>query len=50
MTSLSAVFEEPEDIANKTYFAEIIASVSDIEFSKDGRYIISRDYLSIKVS
>jgi serine/threonine-protein phosphatase 2A regulatory subunit B len=44
-----AVFEEPDDPESKTYFHEIIASISDIEFSRDGRYLVSRDYLSIKV-
>lgn len=43
------MFEEAEDAANKSYFSEIIASVSDIEFTRDGRYIVARDYLSLKV-
>lgn len=41
-------FEEEEDPANKSFFSEIIASISDIKFSRDGRYILSRDYLSLK--
>lgn len=44
-----AVFEEEEDASAKSYFSEIIASVSDIEFTKDGKYIVARDYLQIKV-
>jgi serine/threonine-protein phosphatase 2A regulatory subunit B len=44
-----SVFEEEEDAASKSYFSEIIASVSDIEFTGDGRYIVARDYLSVKV-
>lgn len=47
---MPAAFEEPEDPAGKSYFSEIIASVSDLEFTRDGRYIVSRDYLSIKAS
>lgn len=43
------VFEEVEDPANKSFFSEIISSISDIKFSKDGRYIISRDYLTLKL-
>ena len=43
------VFEEPEDPSTKSFFSEIIASISDINFSSDGRYIISRDYLTVKV-
>jgi serine/threonine-protein phosphatase 2A regulatory subunit B len=41
-------FEEEEDPASKSFFSEIIASISDIKFSRDGRYILSRDYLSLK--
>jgi serine/threonine-protein phosphatase 2A regulatory subunit B len=43
------VFEEVEDPANKSFFSEIISSISDIKFSKDGRYILSRDYLTLKL-
>ncbi|ORZ00721.1 protein phosphatase PP2A regulatory subunit B [Syncephalastrum racemosum] len=43
------VFEEPEDQANRSFFSEIIQSVSDIKFSHDGRYILSRDYLTLKL-
>lgn len=43
------VLEEEEDSAAKSYFSEIIASVSDVEFSRDGRFIVARDYLTVKV-
>ena len=43
------VFEEEEDPANKSFFSEIISSISDVRFSKDGRYILSRDYLTLKI-
>lgn len=33
----------------EAFFSEIIASISDIKFSPDGRYIISRDYLTLKI-
>lgn len=35
--------------ANKSFFSEIIASISDITFSKNGRYILSRDYMMVKL-
>lgn len=35
--------------ANKSFFSEIIASISDISFSKDGRYIVSRDFMTLKL-
>ncbi|ORX66812.1 hypothetical protein DL89DRAFT_275781 [Linderina pennispora] len=42
-------FEEPEDPGSKNFFSEIISSVSDVRFSSDGRYILSRDYLTLRV-
>lgn len=35
--------------ANKSFFSEIIASISDIRFSRDGRYILARDYMTLKL-
>eukprot|EP00128_Syssomonas_multiformis_P008809 Colp12_sorted_trinity150504_noHs@13558 len=45
----SKVYEEEEDPANKSFFSEIISSISDVRFSNSGDYIISRDYLTIKL-
>jgi len=42
-------FEEVEQPANKSFFSEIVASLSDIKFTNGGRYIVSRDYLTLKV-
>ena len=44
-----AVFEQPEDPSTRSFFSEIIASISDVKFSHSGRYILSRDYLTVKV-
>mmetsp|Transcript_46823 Transcript_46823/g.102283 ORF Transcript_46823/g.102283 Transcript_46823/m.102283 type:complete len:281 (+) Transcript_46823:140-982(+) len=43
------ILEEPEDASSKSFFSEIVASISDASFAADGRYIISRDYLTLKV-
>ncbi|XP_049522793.1 protein phosphatase PP2A 55 kDa regulatory subunit-like isoform X4 [Dermacentor silvarum] len=43
------LFEEPEDPTNRSFFSEIISSISDVKFSNNGRYMISRDYLTVKV-
>ncbi|KIM33958.1 hypothetical protein M408DRAFT_88368 [Serendipita vermifera MAFF 305830] len=43
------MFEEEEDPSNRSFFSEIISSISDVKFSRDGRYILSRDYLSLKI-
>lgn len=42
-------FEEEEDPTQKSFFSEIISSISDVKFSQDGRYILSRDYLTLKI-
>ena len=44
-----SVFEEPEDPNSRSFFSEIISSISDVKFSHNGRYMITRDYLSVKV-
>lgn len=43
------MFEEAEDPSSRSFFSEIISSVSDVSFSHDGRYILSRDYLTLKI-
>jgi len=43
------IFEETEDAASKSFFSEIICSISDIKFSRDGRHIVSRDYMTLKI-
>ena len=44
-----AGFEEEEDPSTRSFFSEIISSISDVRFSHDGRYILARDYLSLKI-
>ncbi|KAK6914774.1 WD40 repeat [Dillenia turbinata] len=43
------LFEEQEAPGSRSFFTEIIASISDIKFGKDGRYILSRDYMTLKL-
>lgn len=47
--TLCSGFEEEEDPSSRSFFSEIISSISDVKFSHDGRYILSRDYLSLKI-
>jgi len=47
--SHAKVFEEAEDASSKSFFSEIISSISDVKFSRDGRYVIARDYMTIKI-
>lgn len=42
-------FEEPEDPSTRSFFSEIISSISDVKFSHNGRYLMTRDYLTVKV-
>ncbi|KAK9357159.1 WD40-repeat-containing domain protein [Lipomyces starkeyi] len=48
-TKCAPVFEEEEDPRERSFFSEIISSISDVRFSFDGRYIVSRDYLTVKI-
>ena len=43
------LFQLPEPAEKKSFFSEIIASISDIKFSRDGRYLLARDYLTLKL-
>ncbi|XWS17653.1 hypothetical protein CRYUN_Cryun33cG0086000 [Craigia yunnanensis] len=45
----SKLFEEQEAPGSRSFFTEIIASISDIKFAKDGRHILSRDYTTLKL-
>lgn len=42
-------FEQEEDPQARSFFSEIISSISDVRFSRDGRYLLSRDYLTVKI-
>jgi serine/threonine-protein phosphatase 2A regulatory subunit B len=45
----SKLFEQHEAPGSRSFFTEIIASISDIKFSIDGRHILSRDYMTLKL-
>ncbi|KAK6153603.1 hypothetical protein DH2020_013242 [Rehmannia glutinosa] len=47
--SHSKLFEEQEAPGSRSFFTEIIASISDVKFARDGRYILSRDYMTLKL-
>ncbi|KAH3744720.1 protein phosphatase 2A regulatory subunit PR55 [Pelomyxa schiedti] len=48
-TSTVRVFEEPEDTSNRSFFADVTMSISDLKFSLDGRYLVSRDFMTLKL-
>ncbi|KAI5951484.1 CDC55 [Candida jiufengensis] len=45
----SKIFEEYLDPSSHNFFTEITSSMSDVEFSHDGRYIASRDFMTVKI-
>ncbi|OAY84428.1 serine/threonine protein phosphatase 2A 55 kDa regulatory subunit B beta isoform-like isoform X2 [Ananas comosus] len=45
----SKLFEEHDAPVSRSFFTDILASISDIKFSKDGRHILSRDYMTVKL-
>ncbi|XP_039031775.1 serine/threonine protein phosphatase 2A 55 kDa regulatory subunit B beta isoform-like isoform X2 [Hibiscus syriacus] len=47
--SHSKLFEEQGALGTRSFFTDIIASISDIKFAKDGRHILSRDYMTLKL-
>eukprot|EP00281_Chroomonas_sp_CCMP1168_P020319 CAMPEP_0206227794 /NCGR_PEP_ID=MMETSP0047_2-20121206/8818_1 /ASSEMBLY_ACC=CAM_ASM_000192 /TAXON_ID=195065 /ORGANISM="Chroomonas mesostigmatica_cf, Strain CCMP1168" /LENGTH=463 /DNA_ID=CAMNT_0053650979 /DNA_START=64 /DNA_END=1455 /DNA_ORIENTATION=+ len=47
--SHAKVYEEEDDPSRRSFFSEIISSIADVKFSRDGRYILSRDYMSLKL-
>eukprot|EP00850_Spirogloea_muscicola_P021755 SM000260S09951 [mRNA] locus=s260:45169:49800:- [translate_table: standard] len=43
------LYEELEAPGSRSFFSEIIASISDIKFARGGRYILARDYMTMKL-
>ncbi|GMJ07597.1 hypothetical protein like AT1G17720 [Hibiscus trionum] len=43
------LFVEQEAPGSRSFFTDIIASISEIKFAKDGRHMLSRDYLTLKL-
>ena len=47
--SCAKMFCDEESSGSRSFFSEIIASVSDVKFTRDGRFALSRDYLNLKL-
>uniref|UniRef100_A0A2P2LHW3 Serine/threonine-protein phosphatase 2A 55 kDa regulatory subunit B n=1 Tax=Rhizophora mucronata TaxID=61149 RepID=A0A2P2LHW3_RHIMU len=43
------LLQDAEYHGSKSFFTEIITSISHLKFTNDGRHILSRDYMSLKV-
>jgi len=42
-------FEIKDDSYEKSFFSDIIKSISDLKYSQDGRYILTRDFMSLRL-
>jgi len=47
--SHSKSFQVRPEVEGKSFFSEIISSVSDIKFASDGMHILSRDFMTLKL-
>jgi serine/threonine-protein phosphatase 2A regulatory subunit B len=49
--SHAKLFEQSDDDQERStnFFSEIISSLSDVKFSHSGRYMLTRDYLTVKI-
>ncbi|WOL08187.1 serine/threonine protein phosphatase [Canna indica] len=45
----SKLLEKHDASGSRSFFTEILASISDIKFAKDGRHILSRDFMTLKL-
>ncbi|CAI9283844.1 unnamed protein product [Lactuca saligna] len=45
----ATMLQDTESRVQKTFFTEIVASISSIKFATDGRHILSRDYMNLKL-
>ncbi|KAK9113694.1 hypothetical protein Syun_020491 [Stephania yunnanensis] len=43
------ILQDREAHGSKSFFTEIVASISDMKFASDGRHILSRDYMNLKL-
>ncbi|KAJ9677786.1 hypothetical protein PVL29_022649 [Vitis rotundifolia] len=43
------ILQHGESSGLKSFFTEIVSSISDIKFASDGRHLLSRDYMNLKL-
>ena len=47
-TNKGTRFEDTSVKQQKNFFTDIVSSISDAKFTMDGRYVVSRDFLTVK--
>ncbi|XP_057804510.1 serine/threonine protein phosphatase 2A 55 kDa regulatory subunit B beta isoform-like isoform X1 [Salvia miltiorrhiza] len=45
----ASILKDEEYHGQKSFFTEIIASITDMKFANDGRHILSRDFMNLKL-
>ena len=45
----TTVFEDTSPGQKRTFFTDIVSSISDVTFSTNGKYIFARDFLTVRV-
>ncbi|KAL1568227.1 serine/threonine protein phosphatase 2A 55 kDa regulatory subunit B beta isoform-like [Salvia divinorum] len=45
----ATILKDEEFHGQKSFFTEIIASITDMKFANDGRHILSRDFMNLKL-
>lgn len=40
---------QPEQPGPRSFFTELLSSMSDLKFSRDGRYMLARDFMTLKL-
>lgn len=48
-TGTPKFFEEPQDPSSRSFFSQIISSIPNVRFSHSEQYLMTRNYLSVKV-
>lgn len=43
------IFEDPLEPVSESFFTEITSSISDIKYAQNGRYIVARDFMTVKI-
>ena len=49
LAQLCMAAAQPEPPGARSFFSEIISSISDLKFSCDGRHLLARDYMTLKL-
>lgn len=47
--SYAKIFEDPLEAEGESFFTEITSSISDVKYTPNGRYIVARDFMSVKI-